>query len=143
MGYVSQNEIEPIAVKEYLLKNWQQYDIADTKEEFLAVLNILQACGESLDSLHSTYFNGNQEFCDIYHGESWDSMRDIVHSLYEFCTFYTEQQFIDAVLDRREDFDSAEEYVEEMRREASDLPEDFCDTQISKTEDGYVIRVWY
>ena len=40
MGYVKQDDIAPIMAKEYILKNWAAYRVADTKEEFVALLNI-------------------------------------------------------------------------------------------------------
>ncbi len=131
---------DSIVAKQYLVDNWEMYDLTDSQEEFIAILNILQACGENIDSLHQAYINGEHNFCEIFHPGGWNSERDIVSALYEYCTFYTEQEFIDMILDKREDFDSDEEYVEEMRCEAFD---ENPDVQISKTEDGYVVRVRY
>ena len=42
-----------------MLDHWEAYDVADSKREFLELLNILQACGENLDSLHSTLIKRN------------------------------------------------------------------------------------
>ena len=141
-GYMRQEEIRPIAAKEYLLSHWKEYDVADTKEEFAALLNILQACGESLDSLHDVYFHGKNEFCDILHNGCWESDRDIAQTLFEFCTFYTEHEFIDWILERREDYDDMAEYAEDMRLEATDDISGNNDVQITKTDDGYVRRIW-
>lgn len=141
--YIKQEDIQPITAKDYLIENWDKYKVCDTKDQFIALLNILQACGENLDSLHNAYFNGYDEFCDIYHNGSWDSDRDIADTLLEFCTFYTEQEFIDYILDKREDYDDETEYVEDMRREATDDVSGNNDVQITKTDDGYVKRVWY
>lgn len=141
--YISQSDIKPIVAKEYLVKHWKSYNVVDTKENFIALLNILQACGESLDSLHHTHFNGKDEFCDIFHSGGWNSDRDIADSLLEFCSFYTESEFIDLILERKEDYDNLEEYVEDMRLEATDEINGNNDVQITKTNDGYVRRVWY
>ena len=140
MGFVKQSELRPITAKEYLIAHWESYGVAETKEEFIGLLNILQACGENLDSLHSVFVNGGSEFCDICHNGCWNSDRELVESLYEFNTFFTEREFTDTILDRREDYDTAEEYVEDIRLEAEDGE---GDTQILKTDDGYVKRVWY
>ncbi len=143
-SYVMQKDIKPITAKKWLMDHWQSYDVADSKEEFLQLLNILQACGENLDTLHDVYLNGATEFCDIFHnGRGWESDREIAATLYEFCTFYTEKDFIEMILDRAEDYESSQEWSEEMRLEASDDPKD-CDNdcQITKTEDGYVRRIW-
>lgn len=143
MGYMRQDEIQPITAKEFLLTNWDKYDLVDTQENFLALLNILQACGENIDTLHSACLNGRNEFCDIYHDGCWNSDREIVKSLLEFCTFYTEQEFIDRILDIRQDYDDDWEYVEDMRLEATDDITGNNDVQITKTDDGYVRRIWY
>ncbi len=47
MGYIRQEEIEPIIAKQYLISNWDRYDVVDTVEDFIALLNILQACGKT------------------------------------------------------------------------------------------------
>lgn len=143
MGYVKQDDIMPITAKEYILKSWAAYRVADTKEEFVALLNILQACGENLDSLHNAVFNEHFEFCDIYHGGAWDSDRELADSLREFCTFYTEKEFIDMILERRENYDTSAEWAEEIQSETTDEPDGNNDVQILKTDDGYVVRVWY
>jgi hypothetical protein len=141
MGYIRQEDIQPITAKEYLVKNWKKYNVADTEEDFIALLNILQACGESLDSLHDAFFNGSDEFCDIYHGKSWESDREVADTLLEFCTFYKEKGFIDMILGRREDYETSAEWSEAIFGATSD--DNVNDTQITKTEDGYVVRVWY
>lgn len=143
MGYVKQDELQPIMAKEYLIKNWKAYKVADSKEDFVALLNILQACGESLDSLHDAFFNGSDEFCDIYHGRSWESDREIADALCEFCSFYTEKEFIDMILDRRADYESSQEWSESIYNETNDDIGGDNSTQITKTDDGYVVRVWY
>ena len=143
MGYVRQEDIEPIMAKEYLIKNWDRYGVADSREDFIALLNILQACGENLDGLHDVSLNGALEFCDIFHGKSWESDREVADTLKEFCTFYTEKEFIDMILGRRADCESSTEWSEEIFAETSDETNGNNDIQITKTEDGYVVRVWY
>ena len=140
--YITQTEIKPITAKKYMLDNWNQYDLVDTKEEFLALINILQACGENIDSLHDVCFQGYDEFCDIL--GKWENDRDVVKSLYKFAGFFTEEEFIDYIMERwQEANDDGEDGTEYIRCITSDDPEDFSDTQITKTEDGYVVRVWY
>ena len=142
-GYMKQEDIEPIAYKEWLIENWKAYNVTDTKEDFIALLNILQAVGENLDTLHDVYFNCDNEFCDIYHNGCWESDREIADTLFEFCTFYTEEEFIEMILDKAEDYETSEEWAEDMRLEASDDPDDGNnDCQITRTEDGYVRRIW-
>ena len=139
-GYIKQEDVRPITAKVYAIAHWRSYDLTDTEQDFIALLNILQACGESLDSLHGTLINGENEFCDILHNGCWESDREIADALFEFCTFYTEEEFIDWILEKREDYDVPEEYVEDMRIDAAD--DIFNDVQVTKTEDGYVRRIW-
>ncbi len=143
MGYVKQSEIKPIVAKDYILAHWREYGLTDDKAEFIGLLNVLQACDESINSLHNAYINGYDEFCDIYHGKPWNSDKEIVDALFSFCSFFTEKEFIEYILDKREDYESEEEYVEFMRLDATDEPDGNNDTQISRTDDGYVCRVWY
>ena len=148
-GYVSQNEIKPIQTKEYIIKNWEKYNLVNTKEEFIQLLNILQACDETIDSLHDVVLNGETEFCDCINYNGWKSDRDVVDMLFYFCSFYTEKEFIDLIIERHQDYIKEEEddypefnATERKRKESSDRPEEFSDTQITKTDDGYVIRIW-
>lgn len=143
MGYIKQDNIVPITAKEYLIKNWKAYKVADSKADFVALLNILQACGENLDGLHNAFFNGYSEFCDIYHGQPWESDREVADALKEFCSYYTEKEFIDMILDRRADFETSTEWSEEILAMTTDEADGDNDTQILKTDDGYVVRVWY
>lgn len=141
-GYMTQEEIKPITAKKWLLDNWKDYKVTDTKKDFLALLNILQAVGENLDTLHDAVINCDNEFCDILHNGCWESDRELADTLFEFCTFYTKEEFIDMILDRAEDYEEPGEWAEDIREETSDDPRDNNDCQITKTEDGYVRRIW-
>lgn len=141
-GYMRQEDIKPIIAKKWAVDHWKDYDITDTKEDFIALLNILQAVGENLDTLHNAVFNGYAEFCDIFHNGCWESDREVANALFEFCTFYTKDEFIDMILDRAEDYKEPGKWEEDIRRETSDASEDNNDCQITKTEDGYVRRIW-
>ena len=132
--------MEKIQAKDYILSHWDEYNLVDTKEEMLGLLNILQACGENLDSLHDVCCNGYSVFADIV--GTWDGDRDVVSSLYQFISFFTESEFIDYMLDRIEDIKYEEgEPAEEVRSWTYD--EEPSDTKVVRTEDGYVVRVWY
>lgn len=141
-SYMKQDDIRPITAKKWLIDHWKDYNVTDSKEHFIALLNILQAVGENLDTLHDVYLNCENEFCDILHNGCWDSDREVADTLFEFCTFYTEEEFIEMILDRAEDYESSEEWAEDIRSETSDDPKDNNDCQITKTEDGYVKRIW-
>ena len=137
---MKQTNLETISGKSYMLEHWNDYDVVDSKQEFLELLNILQAIGESLESLNDAYQNGYYEFSYIFHGEPWNSRREIVEALYQYCAFYTDSDFIDFMLEQRENYETDEEYTEAYKRITFD--ED-GDEQIYKTDDGYVRRVWY
>ena len=47
------------------------------------------------------------------------------------------------ILDRRADFETSTEWSEEIFAKTTDETDGDNDTQISKTDDGYVVRVWY
>ena len=139
--YVAQVDIKPITAKPHLLKHWKEYDLVDTKEEFIALLNILQACDENLSSLHNAGLGETDEFCDMY--GRWDGDRDVVKALNQHACFFTEKEFIDFILERWQEYnDDGDDGTEYIRQMTSDAAEDFADTQISKTDDGYVVRVW-
>lgn len=148
-GYMSQDEIKPINAKKYCIEHWKEYDLVDTEEEFVELLNILQACGENLESLHDVVFNGETEYCDCINSNGWESDRDVVDMLFYFCSFYSVDEFIDLMIERHQDYkleadtdDPNEEATERIRSETSDDPRDNNDIQITRTDDGYVIRIW-
>lgn len=150
-SYVKQSEIVPIMAKDYMLDHWNDYDVVDSRQEMLELLNCLQACGETLESMHDCVINGETEWCDCVNWDGWSSMRDLKETIFYFCTFYTESEFIDFIMDRyqgyKDEVDDLEKYpwedpAERIRCLTSDEPKDFSDTQISKTEDGYVVRIW-
>lgn len=120
MPYIKQEEIQPIMAHDYIVSHWEKYNLTDSREDFIALVNVLQACGESIESLHEAFINGDYEYCDIYHGEAWDDEREIVNALFEYSTFYTEAEFINYMIERQADYDSMEEYTEAIRDETTD-----------------------
>lgn len=143
-GYVAQSDIKPINGKQWVLDHWDQYNLVDSKQKMLELLNILQACDETLDSLHDVLINGESEFCDFF-TDNLNTDREIVDALFYFCSFYTEKEFIDLMIEKHQDeikWNGMEEATESIRSDTSDDPKDNNDCQISKTEDGYVIRIW-
>ena len=132
--------LEPIMAKEYMLDHYDQYGLGiKSRQEMLALLNILQACGETLDSLHDVCFNGWHEFCDII--GRWDTDEEVYRSLLEFNQFFTESEFIDFILEQYNELkeDRDEDPAETIREWTVGIG----DTVIERTEDGYVRRLWY
>lgn len=104
--------------KDYILENWQSYNIVDTQDEMKKLLNILEAHGENLDTFHVA----TSGFCGIY-GEFADD-KDTVQTLFAFNYFYNNREEMEAIM--REDAEEVcgitlEEYLEgEDIRETSD-----------------------
>ena len=53
-------------MKRYILSNWKEYDLVDSEEEMLKVLNILEAHDENLDSLHDITIGNRDWLCGIW-----------------------------------------------------------------------------
>lgn len=49
-------------VRDYIIENWQKYDLTDTKKEFIALVNILESADLTIDDLHDVVGNGYGEF---------------------------------------------------------------------------------
>lgn len=144
--------------KAYILANYDKYGImvSDsfrfdpekarplTRQEMLGLLNILDAHGENLDSFHDASFNGADFFCEIY--GSFEDDNDTYNALMQFNQFFTDEEFIDWMLEHIEDeIDNYGNYEDAMEFIKDVAFDNACDESIIKTEDGYVIivRYWY
>ena len=134
--------MEEIHAKEYIVSHYRQYPFEmNSKEDMVALLNILQANDETLESMHDAVFNGYHEFMGII--GRWDTDQDLYEAVMEFNNFYTEEDFIDWILEQqsllpKEGYDDP---VAEIHNWTYD--DEISDTHIYKTEDGYVLRVNY
>ena len=117
--------------KEYILNHWQQYDIVDSKEQMLALLNILEAHNETLDSVHDVYM-GNTEFCcSIYYNMGVSNDRETVQAILDHNIFYVS-------------YDALVEACEEDAAENSVTVEEYIAYEdIRETTDGFVRVLWY
>lgn len=132
--------------REYILNNWQAYNLTDTKEDFIALLNCLEANGETIDSLHDVVLNGEEWFMGIFGGQ-WESDRDVVEAVFSFSCFYTLEDFKGYL------YEELQEAKEEAEQDGDNLALDmfyedhFTDNNpdciITKTTDGYVKTVRY
>lgn len=142
--------------KEYILNNFDKYGImvSDsfkfnpkkarplTKHEMLGLLNILDAHGENLDSFHDASFNNEMFFCDIY--GSFEDDNDTYNALMQFNAFYTDEEFINWMLEHIQDeIDTYGNYEDAMQYIKDVAFDNACDETIVKTEDGYVRIVRY
>lgn len=130
-----------IMAKEYSVTHFAGYPFGmKDAGEMIALLNILQANGETLDSMHNAVFNGYGSFMDIF--GRWDTDRELYEAVLQFNTFFTESEFIDWMLERVSDMEyDGTDPAEEVRTWTYD--NEPSDTKIVRTEDGYVVRVWY
>lgn len=137
--------------REYILNNWEKYDLTDTKEEFVELLNCLEAVGETIDSLHDAGFNHYDEFMDIVSLNGFENDRDVVEAVFAFCHFFTLEDFKGYLYEQLEEAKQDEEnetneiykgmYLEMFYEDH--FTDNNPDCQIIKTTDGYVKRVRY
>ncbi len=141
-GKTVEESLEPIMAKKYIVDHFFQYPFGmKKKEDMIALLNILQANGENLDSMHDVVFEGLDSFMDIF--GRWNTDKELYETVLEFNTFFTEREFIDWILERMVELkeDGFDDPVEELRTWTDES--EASDTKIIRTEDGYVVRVWY
>ena len=133
--------MSPIVAKEYTVSHFTEYPFGmKEKGEMISLLNILQANGENLDSMHNAVFNGYSEFMGIF--GRWDTDAGLYEAVLQFNSFFSEGQFIDWMLEKIDDLKYDEiGPAEEVKCWTFD--EEPSDTKVIKTEDGYVVRVWY
>lgn len=137
--------------REYILSNWQAYNLTDTKDEFVALLNCLEAYGETIDSLHDVVINGYDEFIGVWHGGgTWESDREVVETVFAFSCFFTLEEFKGYLYEQLEEAKYWDEREEECFKGMNiemfyrdHFTDDNPDCQIIKTTDGYVKRVRY
>lgn len=133
--------MDKITAKQYCVDHYAEYPFKmKDKAEMVALLNILQANNENLDSMHDAVFNGYGDFMGIF--GRWDTDAELYDAVLQFNTFFDEKEFIDWMLEKIEDLEyDGEDPAEEIKSWTYD--DEPSDTKIVKTEDGYVVRVWY
>ena len=126
----------------YMLANWQKYNLVDTRDEFIALLNICEALDETIDNIHDVVINGG--FCGTSACDYWESERDVVESLFYFSTFYTLENFKAFLYDElkfayEEDADG-DNYGVGLFVDTYIRNENY-DCDIVETRDGYVVTI--
>ena len=142
--------MDKITAKQWLLKNYRNYGITSikTESEFLALLNILQSHGLTLEDMHNCIFNGHREFMTFWNYDGWATMDDLYEAILSYNSFYTESEFIDWMCEMQTELKD-EGYDPEAEIKSWTYAEDWMydnrpvDTMIVKTEDGYVQQVSY
>jgi len=113
-------------VKDYVLANWQKYNMVDSKEEMLKLINVLQAHNETLDSLHDVTIGNRNEICGIYITSSPQTDREVKEIIFEHNCFYS-------------DMDEVREALKEIAEDYEVSIESLLKTEdIRKTDDGFV-----
>ena len=69
-------------MKDFIVHNWNAYHLVSSKEEFISLINILEAHRESIDSLHHAVINGYQEYLSIFSFDGWETDRELVESIF-------------------------------------------------------------
>ena len=120
--------------KQYILNNWKAYDIVDSMEEMLILLNILEAHDETLDSLHDVCCQGADMFCDIY--GRFENDRDVASTLFDFSHFFENEDDL---------YLYAQGIIEDIYADEDKMTvEKYLKTEdIRKTTDGYIMVLWY
>lgn len=149
VGEKERNKAMNEKMKAYILNNHDKYGIHNEKgellsrDEMLALLNMLEANGENLESLHDASFNNRREFCGIY--GSFDNDDDTYRTMMAFHFFYpTVDDLLEHIETVREEYwnDDLEENIEYYGDFASYFKM-MWDDEIIKTSDGWVRRIEY
>ena len=120
----------------YMIAHWSEYDLVNSKEDFIKLLNILHVNGENLDSLHDVVLNGRKEFCSIF-GE-WESDRDVVKTLWDFHFYFETKEAFTEYVDENLELESDDmKPTDEMRNEFVA----YCD--IRPSFHAIIERLWY
>jgi hypothetical protein len=125
----------------FIIDNWRAYNLTDTRREFIALLNILDAHGETIDSLHDVCTG--DLFCGIFYNGEIENDRDVIEGLFLNNTFYTPEDFpeyINTIIDNCHYFNETPAETAETVREI--LNEGDGSTVVTRTTDGYVVSVF-
>jgi hypothetical protein len=144
---------EPIMAKEWMMKNWDKYEMPKnikTRDEFLGLLNILQSHNLTLEDMHNAVFNGYTDFMYFSNFNGWETMDDLCHAIFEYNMYMTDEEFIDWIIEQHTEeipWGGYDDPTDEIRQWT--YGKDFMfeghpiDTMIRKTEDGYVKQITY
>ena len=121
-------------MRSYCIKHWQDYKIVDTKEDFIKLLNILEAHGENLDTFANAVING-LPFCRYL--EAYPDYREEAQFLLSCHSLLTPDELGQMLTEFMEEEKEGGYYDEEMfKRTYGDC--EFSDIMIEKTTDGYI-----
>ncbi len=111
----------------YYMEHWKEYNLVDSEEDMLRLLNILMVHEENLDTLHDVTCNGRDEICGIY--GMYEDDQDVVSTLFEYHHFFRTMNELMA-------------YIRENALENGNaLEEEFRYTDVRKSRDGYIVMI--
>lgn len=118
-------------MKNHILENWGKYKIVSSQKDMVALLNILEAHGETLDSLHDVTIGNSDWVCSICFSPENITDRDVAKGIMMHNSFYkTHDELMQVMAENAEDAEvSLEEYLKQQ--------------DIRTTSDGYVCVLWY
>ena len=118
-------------MKNYILSHWNQYNMVDSREEMVKVLNILEAHNENLDTMHDIVMGNTEWLCGIWMTSNPQTDREVKEILYDFNCFYRTME-------------EMRESVREMAEDCEMTVDEFLETEdIRKTSDGFVRILYY
>lgn len=74
-------------MKEHILSHWNEYNLVNSEEEMLKLLNILEAHEENLDTLHDISMGNTSWLCGILFNNA-PTDREVKDDLFEYNAFY-------------------------------------------------------
>ena len=124
---------------DYMLKHYKEYNSGLSKDEFIELLNILEANGENYDTFYNAIFNGHEEFCGIYHnGGTWDTQKELFLTLQDHHYFIKKGELKNYLVEKMEDILNDAESFEDVHTYFNWELED-----MTTTTDGHVKRFDY
>lgn len=121
-------------IKNYVLSHWNQYNMVDSQEEMVEVLNILEAHDENLDTLHDVVMGNTKWLCGIWINSHPQTDREVKDILYEYNIFYRTYEEL-------KNSECLKEYAENFEMDIEEYCEKYAD--IRKTSDGFVRVLYY
>lgn len=118
-------------IKNYILSHWDQYNMVNTQEEMVKLLNILEAHDENLDTMHDIVMGNTEWLCGIWMNSAPSTDREVKDILFDFNCFYRTME-------------EMRESVREIAEDCEMTIDEFIDTEdIRETSDGYVRVLYY
>ena len=110
----------------YAVLNWEKYNLCDTKDDFIRLMNILEAHGENLDTLHEC----SDIFCGIVFSNI-ETDRFVVQALFDYNIVYSDyEHFIEIQKEHAKENDCS-------------LEEELASLDIHTTLTGIVNTIYY